>query len=436
MRRGSLLPFLALLFVSACRDATPPVLQSVVERHVTSVDESDTDSRASTEAGQLRVATFNASLNRDKAGELIEALSTGDHEDIKTVAEIIQRVRPDVLLLNEFDGDNQGSPGSSLAARLFQDNYLSVSQHEAEPMNYRYVYVPTVNTGIASGFDLDNNGKVVDTPGSPSYANDALGFGRHPGQYGMLLLSQYPIAVEQIRTFQTFLWRDMPDARLPDDLDTDEPNDFYSSEEQAVLRLSSKNHCDVPVRVGDAVLHVLIAHPTPPVFDGPEDHHGRRNHDEIRLWADYVSPDASSYITDDAGHAGGLGEESHFVILGDYNADPFDGDSTNFAIRQLLEHPRINASVPPTSEGARTHRFATQGPGAEHQGNPAHDTADFSFFGKGPGNMRVDYVLPSKQGLKQLDAGVFWPVWDDPFAKRVAKASDHRLVFLDLEFIP
>ncbi len=431
---------LPMLLAPACRDAPPP---PATERSfetpptVTTRDEpvalipTSVDERA-----KLRVATFNASLKRNNAGELLAELTTGDSEKIQIVAEIIQRVRPDILLLNEFDWDDQGSPGSSLAAQLFQDNYLSVSQQGAEPLRYPYVFVPTTNTGVTTGFDLDNNGKAIDTPGSPASANDAQGFGRHPGQYGMLLLSQFPIDVQKIRTFQTFLWRDMPGAMLPDALDTPEPDDFYSPDELAILRLSSKNHCDVPVHVGEDVLHVLIAHPTPPVFDGPEDHHGHRNHDEIRLWADYLSPSASTYITDDGGTAGGLSKGQRFVILGDYNADPFDGDSTEFAIRQLLEHPHINASAVPTSEGGRTHRFATRGPGGTHQGDPAHDTADFSFFGKGPGNLRVDYVLPSKLGLHPVDAGVFWPVWDDPIAKRVEDVSDHRLVYVDLEIIP
>lgn len=57
----------------------------------------------------------------------------------------------------------------------------------------------------------------------------------------------------------------------------------------AVLRLSSKSHWDLPDYVGDRVVHVLAAHPTPPVFDGPEDRNGLRNADEIRFWADYVA---------------------------------------------------------------------------------------------------------------------------------------------------
>ena len=61
-------------------------------------------------------------------------------------------------------------------------------------------------------------------------------------------------------------------------------------EELEVVRLSSKSHWDVPVKVGGHTVHVLASHPTPPTFDGEEDRNGRRNHDEIRFWADYVSP--------------------------------------------------------------------------------------------------------------------------------------------------
>ena len=114
----------------------------------------------------------------------------------------------------------------------------------------------------------------------------------------------------------------------------------------AILRLSSKNHVDVPVWVHGHQLHLLLSHPTPPVFDGPENRNGRRNHDEIRLWSDYLSGgERANYLIDDAGKSGGLHSEDLFVVLGDLNADPFDGDSYNRAISQLLEHKRIHPAV-------------------------------------------------------------------------------------------
>src|SRR5687767_15114053 len=57
---------------------------------------------------RLRFATFNASLNRRDAGALLSDLASPDNAQARKVAEIIQRVRPDVLLLNEFDFDEEG----------------------------------------------------------------------------------------------------------------------------------------------------------------------------------------------------------------------------------------------------------------------------------------------------------------------------------------
>ena len=369
----------------------------------------------------VRFATFNASLNRFSAGDLVSDLSTPNNPQAKTIAEIIQRTRPDVLLINEFDFVDGGA-----AAELFQANYLSVSQNGAEPIEYGYYFVAPSNTGIPSGVDLDNNGSV----GGP---NDAFGFGFFPGQYGMAVFSHYPIDYDSLRTFQYFLWKDMPGALLPDDPTTPEPADWYSPAELDVFRLSSKSHWDVPIMIGNKVVHFLVSHPTPPVFDGPEDRNGTRNYDEIRFWSDYIIPSRSNYIYDDQGHYGGLKPGEMFVIAGDQNSDPLDGDSIPGAIQQLLDHPLVNTKVTPSSEGAVEQSYLQGGANDTHLSDPAFDTADFSDFA--PGNLRADYVLPIKN-LKITDAGVFWPLSDDPLFGLVGTwpfpSSDHRLVWVDV----
>lgn len=378
---------------------------------------------------ELRVATYNLSLNRNAPGQLVTDLSTGTNAQAKTVAEVIQRTDPDIVLLNEFD-----YVPDDVAVDLFRENYLEVSQGGADPVEYPYAFVAPSNTGIASGFDLNNNGAVVTTPLTPGYGDDAFGFGQFEGQFGMAVLSKYPIDADAVRTFQRFLWKDMPGALLPDDPNTAAPADWYSPAELAVFRLSSKSHWDVPVDVNGRTVHVLASHPTPPTFDGTEDRNGLRNHDEIRFWADYVTPGtASRYIYDDARATGGLKPGESFVILGDQNADPLDGDSADDAILQLLDHPRITDPLP-TSEGAVEAAALQGGANLAHEGDPAYDTADFSDTA--PGNLRADYVLPSKD-LRVLDAGVFWPVQADPLFRLTGvfpfPSSDHRLVWVDLK---
>ncbi|MEV0174763.1 endonuclease/exonuclease/phosphatase family protein [Streptomyces sp. NPDC050803] len=371
----------------------------------------------------VRFATFNASLNRATEGALVTDLSTPDNEQARNVAETIQRVDPDVLLVNEFDHVAGGA-----AVRLFHDNYLAVGQRGAEPVRYRHRFTAPVNTGVASGIDFDGRNGAVTTPGSDAYAQDAFGYGWFPGQYGMAVYSKYPIDTRAVRTFQRFLWKDMPGHVMP-------PG-YYSDEATAVFRLSSKSHWDVPVCIGHARVHFLVSHPTPPTFDGPEDRNGRRNHDEIRLWADYIGgPRRSAYLYDDRGVRGGLRPGARFVLAGDLNADPYDGDSYDHAVRQLLDHPAVRLpGTPPASAGGVEAARLQGGANASHTGDPAYDTSDFNDTA--PGNLRVDHVIPSR-GLVPGANGVFWPASDDPLYRLVGggaaqPTSDHRLVWQDV----
>jgi len=391
------------------------------------------------QAVELRIATYNCTLSPDEpsgARSLPSRLAGPGDGAAERVAEVIQRILPDILLLNEFNWDRSGSAADEFAA-----NYLSVGHDAAgtgtrsAPISFAFRYLPTgadspFNTGVASGMDLDGNGRSED-------AGDAFGYGKFPGQYGMMLLSKYPIVRDQVRTFQHFRWRDMPANLIP-------PG-FYSDEELQMLPLSSKSHWDVPIDVAGHVIHVLASHPTPPVFDGDEDRNGRRNFDEIRFWRDYVTPGEGNYLYDDrefaaAGgrrpdkRAGGLSAGASFVIVGDQNADPRDGGSRPGAINQLFESPRVNATKTPTGSGGPQAAIVHGEKNARHASDPAYDTAAF-----GPsGNLRVDYVLPSAD-IEIVDSGVFWFTDQEPLhglADHGTFPSDHRAVYVDVKLRP
>lgn len=366
----------------------------------------------------LRVATYNTSMYDESAGGLIRRLES-DNADVRKIAAVIQQVRPDVLLLNEFDYDSAGT-----AVALFKTRYLAVGQHGQSPIDYPYSYIAPVNTGVPSGLDLDNNGTVGGT--GRNSGNDAWGYGLHPGQYGMVVLSRYPISAAQVRTFQLLKWSSMPGAMQP--IDPKTGKSWYKPDVWPQLRLSSKSHWDVPITVEGKTFHFLVSHPTPPVFDGPEKRNRNRNFDEIRLWREYIgnAADTSRWLCDDKGRYGGLDSNAAFVMAGDQNADPIDGDGVSGAINQVLMHPRAQQGNMPRSFGAPLRAAFYANP---RKGDVSLHTGD---FGPSSGTLRLDYVIPSRQ-FRIINQGVFWPAPSDSAAK-YADASDHHMVWMDLAF--
>ena len=377
------------------------------------VESENRDPEANSRTDRIRVATFNIALNRRQAGQLQTELEAGRSEAIKKVARVIQRLAPDILLINELD-----EAPETLA--LFQQNFLEVSHAGSQPLRYAYGFTAPVNTGVPSGHDLNQDGKT-DGP------DDAFGYGAFPGQYSMAVLSRFPIQQEEARTFQKFLWKDLPGMKWPQLPDADEP--YYDAATREIFRLSSKSHWDVPIQVPglDGSLHLLASHPTPPVFDGAEDRNGLRNADEIRFWSLYIQGEPA--LTDDQGRAGGLSSASHFVVAGDLNADPVDGDGAQQVLLELMQDPRMAKFAAPASRGAVEAAEKSGGANANHQGPHKHDTGDFND--RSVGNLRIDHLLPSAS-LVVVDAGVFWPAESEE-GHELADASDHRLVWIDLE---
>ncbi|WP_042012752.1 endonuclease/exonuclease/phosphatase family protein [Aeromonas fluvialis] len=429
---------------------------------------SDNDSKAADP--MVRFATFNLSFDRTAAGmltgelaltrtaqdallaRLAEGSLTGTEEtkaknvqQIRNVAEIIQRTRPDVFLLNEFDNDGKGDSTTDLKA--FNDNYLAHAQHaEVTAISYPVMQNFATNTGLMSGYDLNLDGKVNSGP------DDAWGFGNYHGQYAFAVMSKYPVDTKQIRTFQNFKWKDMPGEQNPIIDDCNNPkvqipasrqcgDAWYSDAAWQQYPLSSKNHADVPVRIktekGEEVIHFLISHPTPPIFANAARHTVKHNRAEIAFWNDYVK--GLHYMTDDKGVKGGLTKNAKFVIAGDLNADQLTGDGDLTAIQALLDNALMNQAITngtllPVSEGGP--ECLSKGTDCKRNNSRPHPERITSSSG-----LQLDHVIPSAN-LNAVKSGVFWPasfeagyhlVYDAKLGIAKGVSSDHRMVWVDLK---
>ena len=322
------------------------------------------------QAETYRVATWNVELSRKGPGLLLRDMIRGDDEQIRAVLAIIADVRPDVLLLQGVDFDQTSEVLKRLA--------------DAAGYDHHFAFPP--NSGRQVGLDVDADGRL----GEPE---DALGFGRFFGEGGMALLSRFPIQIDVSHNYSDLLWKDLPETLIPS------PDNAWPS--QAVydaLPLSSVGHWQIPVTIPEGDLTLLAFHASPPVFDGPEDRNGLRNHDQIAFWQSSMD-----------GIVGSV-PESRFVVLGDANQDPVDGEGRKGAIRSLLADHRLQDVAPQGAQGT--------------------DTVDWDEIGVG--KLRVDYVLPSSD-LDVIDSGVYWPTAETEEATTARTASRHSLVWVDLK---
>ncbi len=329
-------------------------------------------------AETLRIATWNVGLDRAGPGLLVKDLDEGEDPQTAAVVRVLAALDADVILLTAVDYDRGGVALGLLSERL---------QAAGADYPHRFAFRP--NTGTQTGFDVDGNGRLGD-------ARDAQGFGLFSGNAGMAILSRLPLDVNAARDFSGFLWRDLPGG-----LGTDAP------ELGAVQRLATTGFWDVPVETPAGPLHLLAWHATPPVFDGPEDRNGRRNHDEAAFWRLFL-----------AGKLPMAPPDAPFVLLGDGNLDPADGDGMRNGIAGLLADPAVQDPMPKGGQG-RTD------PG--QAGDPALDTVLYPELG----GLRLDYVLPSA-GLTVAASGVMWPPQSDPLWPDLIAASRHFPVWVDI----
>ncbi|MHA7887742.1 endonuclease/exonuclease/phosphatase family protein [Roseicyclus sp.] len=327
-------------------------------------------------AETLRLATYHSGLSREGPGLLLRDILRGDDPQIDATVAVIGAAAADIVLLQGVDYDARGLALAALDARL-----------AAEGADYPHRLSLRPNTGRPTGHDLDGDGRSW-------RARDAHGYGFFNGQGGMALLSRHPIGA--VRDFSGLRWSELPGSAAPDVL---------PPEALGELRLASVAAWDVEIMLPGGPLHLLALHATPPVFDGPEDRNGWRNHDELRFWQLYLEGWAPAGVAPFAA--------PRFALIGTLNVDPMRGEGRRDALRALLDHPRLQDPAPRRPVGGT-------------------ETADWPD--PVPGDLRVDYILPAA-GLQVVAAGVLWPEGDgsDPPLSVVAAASDHRLVWVDLD---
>ena len=249
---------------------------------------------------------------------------------------------------------------------------------------------PPSNTGIPSGFDLNNNGVV----GGP---DDAFGFGFFPGQFGMAVYSQLPDPHRR--------GPHLPEVPLEGHAGrapARRPRDAGAG--RLVLARRARR---LP-----PVVEEPLGRPDPdrrqgrPLPGEPSDAAGLRRprgpqrHPQLRRdpllgRLHHTRSRAPLHLRRRRRHRVASSAGALFVIAGDQNSDPLDGDSIPGSIQQLLEHPLVNAKRL-RERRARSQQAALQG-GANptHRSDPRFDTADFAD--NAPGNLRADYVLPREE---------------------------------------
>lgn len=366
-------------------------------------DEEDPSTTEEKAESDLRVATLHADLTAeeesgDAVDQLVSALSSGNHTQARAVAQTVQMNEPDVLVVTGVTYDD-----SEEVAEQLQDRYLGVGLNAQSAVDYPHVFTAPTNSGLESGADLDGDGTI----GGPG---DAVGHGEYPGQYGMIVFSKYPIAEDEVRTFQNFLWSDLPDNNMPE---------RFSGLEESVLRLAETSMWDIPIEVEgrDDPVHVVASS-----LAGREDSETEtaRAEDIRRVLTDYVSGSAW-YLSDDDGDEGSLPWGEDFVIAG----LPAHGESEDEDLSALLDSARLQDPEP---------EALTEEPLSERAGS-SEDPMPAATRENEDGETRTSFVLPSSD-FDVSNSGVFWP-GEGEFGYEVVNPEssyglNDRLVWVDL----
>lgn len=296
---------------------------------------------------------------------MLRDIQRGKDAQLIALAEILQSVRPDVLVLTKVDFDAELQTAKALQSFL----------------NFEYSFALPPNSMTPSALDLDGDGK----------SGDRFTWVRYAGEGAMLLLSQHPILPHF--HLNDLLWKDVPEALMPIRADA---TPFPSPAAQEVMPIVGQGLWVVQIgeRTEDSFTLVAFQNQTP-VFDGPEDMNGLRSSAQLGLLSKVMDGTYGAF------------PDQRFALIGNSNLDPNRGQGDREAMRALLRDPRLQDPMP---------------------SSPLGDDAT-AIWDKA-GNMRVSYILPSKDWIVPR-AAVVWPS-EGPLHIAAEQASRHRLIWMDL----
>jgi hypothetical protein len=357
----------------------------------------------------VRIGQFN--LREMQSAKLMDAAD----EQATAAAAVLARFAPDIVSINELQFDMQGYPSAvspGAPANTPHGGFNVAGAENARRLADRVAaaggptYSDTLLTVGNSGYYWEG-----DTLGLDWYI--LRGWGEFPGRFNTAVLSRFPILVDEVRVISDIAWEDIPDnkiAQMKAEIGLDVPPGFPVFEKSLNI---------VPVQVGASKLYLVLLHPVTPAYDPINPY---RNHDELRALRLFLDGELAGVEPLPAG--------AKFMIIGDLNADPDDGDRLPGAIAQVLSHPDVVNHFPAGSgtKGNNGQFNSYLGGCGLDDGSVVEDpTARFQ--------LQLDYLLPSQSIGEPSDSLLFFP--DYQTAREdfdlACRASDHRFLYVDVE---
>ena len=245
--------------ILATQTGAQPVLQQLPQPY--SQANSQLYSQLYSQPGRLRIALWHTGLGRRGPGLFLQDIRR-EAPDILAAYDTLVALAPDVLILLDMDFDHDG-----MALAAFADALAGAG------LDLPYRFAPRPNTGMATGVDMDGDGRL-------GTADDAQGWARFAGSGGIALLSRWPLDIGTLRDNSTYLWRDLPGTQLP--MQGGQP--FPNAAVFDIQRLASTGAWEIGVTAPGQRLTVMTWHAGPPAFGGAQARNRLRNAAENDFW--------------------------------------------------------------------------------------------------------------------------------------------------------